>query len=70
MTEAPQAPAIPPSEDEVSPSPSQRRYQTRRPPTTPGASSSRPKKSVSRPPTKKSLHSLSRLLQSLRYLLG
>nr|CAN64794.1 hypothetical protein VITISV_018311 [Vitis vinifera] len=30
-----------------------RRYETNRPPTTPGASSSRPKKSVSRPPKKK-----------------
>ncbi|KAL6322871.1 hypothetical protein AAG906_020905 [Vitis piasezkii] len=53
MTEAPQAPAIPPSEDGVPPSPLQRRYQTRRPPTTPWVNSSGPKKSVSHPPIKK-----------------
>ena len=53
MTEPPQPPIMPPSEDGALPSPHQRRYQTRRPPTTPGASSSHPKKSVSRPPTKK-----------------
>ena len=53
MIEPPQPPAMPPSEDGAPSSPSQRRYQTRRPPTTPGASSSCPKKSVSRPPTKK-----------------
>ena len=35
------------------PSPPQGRYETRRPPTTPGASSSRPKKSVSRPSAKR-----------------
>ncbi|RVW19418.1 hypothetical protein CK203_115665 [Vitis vinifera] len=53
MTEPPQPPVMPLSEDGAPPSPPQQRYQTRRPPTTPGASSSRPKKSVSRPPTKK-----------------
>ena len=53
ITEPPQPLVMPPSKDRASPSPSQRRYQTRRPPTTPGASSSRPKKSISRPPTKK-----------------
>ncbi|RVW30021.1 hypothetical protein CK203_117147 [Vitis vinifera] len=43
---------MPPSEDGALPSPSQRRYQTRRPPTTLGASSSRPKKQpmVTQPP--------------------
>ncbi|XP_059592740.1 uncharacterized protein LOC132253768 [Vitis vinifera] len=35
MSEAPQASAIPPSEGGMPPSPSQRRYETRRPPTTP-----------------------------------
>ena len=35
------------------PSPPQRKYETRRPPTTPGASNSRPKKSIHRPPAKK-----------------
>ncbi|KAL6346202.1 hypothetical protein AAG906_027949 [Vitis piasezkii] len=53
MTEPPQPPAIPLSEDGALSSPPQRRYQTRRPPTTPGVSSSRPKKSASHPPTKK-----------------
>ena len=44
---------MPPSEDGTLPSPPQRRYQTKRPPTTPGASSSLLKKSISRPPAKK-----------------
>ena len=35
------------------PSPPQRKYKTRRPPTTPGASNLRPKKSIHRPPAKK-----------------
>ncbi|WKA06747.1 hypothetical protein VitviT2T_024632 [Vitis vinifera] len=51
--DAPQAPAIPPSEDGVSPSPPQQRYQTMRPPTTPRASNLCPKKSIRRPPAKK-----------------
>ena len=53
MTELPQPPVMPLSEDGAPPSPPQQRYQTRRPPTTPGVSSSHHKKSVSRPPTKK-----------------
>ena len=52
MSEAPQVSAMPPSEGEVPPSPPQHRYETRRPPTTPGASNSRPKKSIHRPPAK------------------
>ncbi|RVW20404.1 hypothetical protein CK203_110612 [Vitis vinifera] len=52
-SEAPQAPTIPPSKGGVPSSPPQRRYETRRPPTTPGASISRPKRSVHRSPTKK-----------------
>nr|CAN59855.1 hypothetical protein VITISV_007249 [Vitis vinifera] len=47
------APTIPPSEGGVPSNPPQRRYETRRPPTTPGASTSRPKRSVRCPPTKK-----------------
>ncbi|RVW11706.1 hypothetical protein CK203_103477 [Vitis vinifera] len=43
---------LPPSGG-VPPSPPHRRYETRRPPTTLRASSSRPKKSVSRPPAKR-----------------
>ena len=46
MFEAPQASAVPPSEGGVTPSPPQRRYETRRPPTTPRVSNSRPKKSI------------------------
>ena len=53
MSEAPQAPTIPPSEGGVPLSPRQRRYETKRPPTTLGANTSRPKKSVCRPPAKK-----------------
>nr|CAN74379.1 hypothetical protein VITISV_013672 [Vitis vinifera] len=53
MSEAPQASAIPPFEGGVQPSPPQRKYETRRPPTTPGASNSRPKKSNYRPPIKR-----------------
>ena len=53
IVEAPQASAIPPFEGEVPSNPPQRRYKTRRPPTTLGASTSRPKKSVCRPPVKK-----------------
>ncbi|KAL6321953.1 hypothetical protein AAG906_035864 [Vitis piasezkii] len=47
------APTIPPFEGGMSPSPPQRRYKMMRPPTTPGASNSRPKKSIRRPPAKK-----------------
>ena len=53
IAEAPQASAIPPSKGKVPSNPPQCRYETRRPPTTPGASTSRPKKSVRHPPTKK-----------------
>ena len=53
MFEAPQASAIPPSEGGVSSSPSQHRYEMKRPHTTPGASNSRPKKSICRPLTKR-----------------
>ena len=53
MFEAPQASAIPPSEGGVPPSPPQRRYKMRRPPTTPWVSNSHPKKSIRRPPAKK-----------------
>ncbi|RVW87065.1 hypothetical protein CK203_048373 [Vitis vinifera] len=53
MSEAPQAPTIPPSEGGVPLSPRQHRYETKRPPTTLGANTSRPKKSVRRPPAKK-----------------
>ena len=53
MIEAPQASAIPPSEGGVPSSPAQRKYETRRPPTTPGASTSRLKKSYRRPRAKK-----------------
>ena len=53
MTEPSQPLAVPPSVEGAPPSPPLRRYETRRPPTTPGASSSRAKKSVSHPPEKK-----------------
>ena len=53
MTEPQQPPAMQPSEYGVPPSPPQRRYQTKGPPTTLGANSSRSKKSSSRPPMKK-----------------
>ena len=53
MFEAPQASAIPPSKGGVPPSPPQRGYERRRPPTAPGASNSCPKKSIRRPPAKK-----------------
>nr|CAN74956.1 hypothetical protein VITISV_043981 [Vitis vinifera] len=53
MTEPSQPLAIPPSVEYVPLSPSLRRYEMRRPPTTSGASSSHAKKSVSRPPKKK-----------------
>ena len=53
MSEAPQASAIPPSEGGVTPSPPQRRYETRRPPTTPVVSNSCPKKSICHPLAKK-----------------
>ena len=52
-SEAPQALAIPPFEGRVPSNPPQRRYETRRPPTTPRASTSRPKRSVHLPSTKK-----------------
>ncbi|RVW21478.1 hypothetical protein CK203_112620 [Vitis vinifera] len=71
-SEAPQALAIPLSEGGVPSNPPQRRYETRRPPTTPRPSTSRPKRSVHRPPAKKAkvssqephlhLHNLIRLL--------
>ncbi|RVW18537.1 hypothetical protein CK203_101331 [Vitis vinifera] len=53
MTEPSQPLVVPPLVEGSPSSPSLRRYETRRPPTTPGASSSRPKKSASRPPKKK-----------------
>ncbi|XP_034681034.1 WAS/WASL-interacting protein family member 3-like [Vitis riparia] len=52
-SEAPQALAIPPSEGEVPSNPPLHMYETRRPPTTPGASTFCPKRSIRRPPTKK-----------------
>ena len=52
-SEAPQALAIPPFEGRVPSNPPQRRYETRRPPTTPGTSTSCPNRSVCRPPAKK-----------------
>ncbi|KAL6340663.1 hypothetical protein AAG906_010571 [Vitis piasezkii] len=45
--------AIPLSEGGVPSSPLQRRYEMRRPPTTPGVSNSRPKKSIRHPLAKK-----------------
>ena len=53
-SEAPQAFAIPFSEGGVPSNLPQRRYETCRPPITPGASTSHPKKSIRRPPMKKS----------------
>ncbi|XP_034674274.1 proline-rich receptor-like protein kinase PERK10 [Vitis riparia] len=53
MTEPSQPLVVPPSVEGTPPSPPLRRYETRRPPTTLGASSARPKKSASRPPKKK-----------------
>ncbi|RVW12401.1 Retrovirus-related Pol polyprotein from transposon 17.6 [Vitis vinifera] len=53
ISEAPQASAIPPSEGGVPSSPPQRRYETRRPPTTPGASTS-PQEISSSPSCKES----------------
>ncbi|RVW22964.1 hypothetical protein CK203_093662 [Vitis vinifera] len=53
MTEPSQPLVFPPSVEGSPPSPSLRRYKTRKPPTTLGASSSRPKKSANRPPKKK-----------------
>ncbi|RVW63261.1 Pol polyprotein [Vitis vinifera] len=52
-SEAPQASTIPSSEGGVPSSPPRCKYEMRRPPTTPGASTSRPKKSIRRPPMKK-----------------
>ena len=52
-SEAPQALAIPLFESGVPYNPPQRRYEMRRPPTTPVASTSCPKRSVRRPPAKK-----------------
>nr|CAN83992.1 hypothetical protein VITISV_018456 [Vitis vinifera] len=52
-SEALQAPAIPPSEGGMPSNHPQRRYETRKPLTTPGASTSRPKRSICRPPAKK-----------------
>ena len=53
MSEAPHASTIPPSEGGVPSNPPQRRYEMRRPPTTPGTSTSCPKRSVCRLPAKK-----------------
>ena len=53
ISEASQASVIPPFEGVVPSSPPRRRYETKRPPTIPGVSTSCPKKSVHRPPTKK-----------------
>ena len=53
MSEAPHASAIPPFEGGVPLSPPQRKYEMRRPPTTPEASNSCPKKSVHCPSAKK-----------------
>ena len=53
MTEPSQPLVVPPSVEGSPSSPSLRRYETRRPPTTLGASSSRPKKSASRSLKKK-----------------
>ncbi|RVW63883.1 hypothetical protein CK203_055694 [Vitis vinifera] len=53
MTEPSQPLAVPPSVKGVPLSSPSRRYETRRPPTTPGASSSHAKKSGSCPPKKK-----------------
>ena len=53
MTEPSQPLAVPPSVEDAPLSSPLRRYETRRPPTTPRAISSRSKKSVSRPPKKK-----------------
>ena len=53
MTEPSQPLAVPPSVEGAPQSPPLRRYETRRPPTTLGASYSRPKKSASCPPKKK-----------------
>ena len=53
MTEPSQPLAIPPSVDDAPLSSPSRRHETRRPPTTPGAGSSRAKKLGSHPPKKK-----------------
>ena len=53
IPETPQPLVVPPPIEDAPLSPSLRRYETRRPPTTPGASSSRAKKSGSRLPKKK-----------------
>ncbi|RVW19522.1 Retrovirus-related Pol polyprotein from transposon opus [Vitis vinifera] len=53
MTEPSQPLVVPPSVEGAPLSSHLRRYETRRPPTTPEASSSQPKKSASRPPKKK-----------------
>ena len=53
MTEPSQPLVVPPSIEGTPPSPPLRRYEMRRPPTTLGASSSRPNKSAIRPPKKK-----------------
>ncbi|RVW88285.1 hypothetical protein CK203_038720 [Vitis vinifera] len=78
ISEAPQAPTIPPSEGGVPSNPPQRRYETRRPPTTPGQAF-HPKRSFVallqrkpkfRPGESSTPPSLSCLLQSLKFLLG
>lgn len=48
ISQAPEAASIPPSKGRVPSGPPQRRYETRRPPTTPGATSSRPESSARR----------------------
>ncbi|KAL6335802.1 hypothetical protein AAG906_039565 [Vitis piasezkii] len=53
IPEPPRPLVVPPSVEDAPLSPPSRRYETRRPPTTPGVSSSRAKKSGSRPPKKK-----------------
>ncbi|RVW12778.1 putative mitochondrial protein [Vitis vinifera] len=53
IPEPPQPLVVPPPVEDGPLSPLSRRYETMRPPTTPGASSSRAKKSGSRPPKKK-----------------
>ena len=52
-SKAPQAPAIQPSAGGVPSNPPQHRYETRRPPTIPGVSTSRPKRLVRCPSAKK-----------------
>ena len=55
IPEPPQPMVVPPLVEDASLSPHSRCYETRRPPTTPATSSSRAKKSGSRPPNKKAM---------------